>query len=223
MSNTPITFEAQKVAQYLAAQSEASHEAFLDTRLREVHTALPAIVQSYDPVKKTLEAQPAIMRVLDSGPIPLPLCVDVPVHFAGGGGFTDTYPIAQGDECWLMFSERAIDAFWQSGAISMPSEFRMHDLSDGFAFVGNFSQPKTANFTPGTSAKETWFNGTKIFSIDSAGNVTIAGALTVTGEVTGNGKALSAHTHGIATAPQNGSLIANLSSGNVAGVTAVPT
>jgi len=43
----------------------------------------------------------------------------------------------------LMFSCRCLDGWWQSGGINnIAPEFRMHDLSDGFAILAPTSQPK---------------------------------------------------------------------------------
>jgi hypothetical protein len=71
---------------------------------------------------------------------PYPLLVDVPVVFPRGGGVTLTFPIKQGDECLVVFASRHIDGWWQTGQISPPGSARQFDLSDGFAFVGPFSQ-----------------------------------------------------------------------------------
>ena len=71
--------------------------------------------------------------------VALPLLVDVPAVFPSGGGFTLTFPIHQGDECLVVFADRCIDAWWQSGGIGEPLETRTHNLSDGFALVGPFS------------------------------------------------------------------------------------
>lgn len=129
--------------------------AAMDGRLSEVWTALPGIVQAYDTGAMTVKVQPAIRGriALPDGSekkVALPLLVDVPVVFPAGGPFTLTYPIAAGDECLVIFSARCIDAWWQSGDISDPLETRMHDLSDGFALVGPFSQ---ARVLPDVSAE----------------------------------------------------------------------
>lgn len=110
-------------------------------------TALPAIVQSFDAAVGTITAQPAIQaKVTDrTGAakwVNLPLLVDVPVCWQGGGGFTLTFPIAAGDECLIVFASRCIDAWWQSGGVQPQAELRMHDLSDGFAFVGTRSRAR---------------------------------------------------------------------------------
>lgn len=119
-------------------------------------TAMPAIVQSFDSNKMTCTAQPAIKAKItterafvsakrpgDAFPwVTLPLLVDVPVMFPGGGGYTLTFPIAQGDEALIVFASRCIDDWWATGKVGLQSELRMHDLSDGFALVGVRSQPR---------------------------------------------------------------------------------
>lgn len=110
-------------------------------------TALPGIVQSYDAAEGTVSVQPAVngQQLLIDGTykiIPMPLLIHCPVLYAGGGGFLMTFPIAEGDECVVVFSSRSIDAWWQSGGAQGQIEYHMHDLSDGFAFIGPFSQPR---------------------------------------------------------------------------------
>lgn len=129
----------------------------LNGRLASVWTALPGIVQSFDPTKKTAVVQPAIrMYQFDvngvSTPVDLPLLVDCPVQFPGGGGYTLTFPVAAGDECLILFGARCIDSWWTSGGVQSQAVLRMHDLSDGFALVGISSLP---NVTPNISATTT--------------------------------------------------------------------
>lgn len=112
-----------------------------------VWTALPAIVQSFDPVAMTAVMQPAIqaqVRKPDGTQqwVSLPLMPDVPVCFPGGGGFTLTFPVAAGDEALVIIASRCIDAWWAYGGVQIQQELRMHDLSDGFALVGVRSRPR---------------------------------------------------------------------------------
>lgn len=121
-------------------------------------TALPCIIKSVNLANQTCEAVPAIQgrvqsrdgnppfpgATLDVVPwwwVTLPVLVDVPIVFPGGGGYTLTFPVTAGDEALVVFASRCIDAWWQSGGIGVQAEFRMHDLSDGFAFVGVKSAP----------------------------------------------------------------------------------
>lgn len=110
-------------------------------------TSMPGLIESFDPSTLTATVQLSIKGVV-TGPdgrarfVNMPLLVDVPVHFPRGGNCTLTFPVASGDECLVVFAARCIDSWWQSGGVQVPMEPRMHDLSDGFAFVGFFSQAK---------------------------------------------------------------------------------
>lgn len=117
----------------------------LDGRQAEIWTALPGIVQSFDPDALTVSVQPAVRgSIADErgavAAINLPLLPDVPVVFPHGGGFSLTFPISPGDECLVVFASRCIDGWWQSGGVQAPAEQRMHDLSDGIAIPGPWSQ-----------------------------------------------------------------------------------
>jgi hypothetical protein len=113
--------------------------------------SLPGIVQSYNADEMTVTVQPSvngIQRAKDGtdSSLQMPLLLDVPVVWQGGGGVTAVFPIAKGDECLVVFSSRCIDGWWSQGGVQDPPDLRMHNLSDGFAFVGVRSKPRA--FTP---------------------------------------------------------------------------
>lgn len=121
--------------------------AALDGKQAEMWTALPGIVESFDPVAMTVSVQPSVKGQIqdESGKassVDLPLLVDVPVVFPCGGGFTLTYPVKANDECLVVFASRCIDGWWQSGGVGGTPDERMHDLSDGIAIVGPRSQAR---------------------------------------------------------------------------------
>lgn len=129
--------------QQIEPSLEVALEEQIKTKLLNLHTMLPGIIASFDPVRQTAQVQPCIKRLfIDKGAVNLPLCVDVPVEFPGGGGFFLTFPVKVGDECVLSFSERAIDYWYLNGGVQLPAEYRLHDLSDAIARVGLNSQPK---------------------------------------------------------------------------------
>lgn len=137
----------------IAATAEGAFSAQMENRFKNLHTSLPGIIASFDPVTQMASVQPAIQRVFtENGAVNLPLCVDVPVAFPGGGGYFLTFPVQPGDECILLFSERAIDLWHVQGGTRPPAEYRLHDLSDGMALVGLNSQP---NKIPAFSAANT--------------------------------------------------------------------
>lgn len=121
-----------------------------------IWTALPGIIQSFDPQAMTCTVQPSIslqQRGSDGtmSPINLPVLLDCPVIFPTGGGCTLTFPIKQGDECLVLFSSRCIDSWWQQGGVQGQARLRMHDLSDGFVMAGPRSQPRVLSPSVNTS------------------------------------------------------------------------
>jgi hypothetical protein len=131
----------------LINDSEESLRMAFEGMQAKMWTAMPAIVQTVNLTAMTLTAIPSILGILtdkegEVSYVEMPLLVDVPIMFMNGGGFITTYPIEAGDEALIIFGNRCIDTWWQSGGVQVPAEYRMHDLSDGFALVGPRSQAR---------------------------------------------------------------------------------
>ena len=145
--------------QYLNDNEEALRLAMEGNRAG-MWTAMPGIVQSVNLTKMTCEVQLALQGRYEDQTgginwVNIQPIQDVPICFPSAGGFLITMPIAQGDEVLVVFASRCIDAWWQSGGYSnKPLEFRMHDLSDGFAIPGPRSLPKAAQVIGGASATD---------------------------------------------------------------------
>lgn len=111
-------------------------------------TAMPGVIQAFDPVAMTCTVQPSLMVKVQKQDyseewVNLPLLIHVPVVFPSAGACSITFPVKSGDEVLVVFASRCIDAWWQSGGVNNQQvEFRMHDLSDGFAIPGPRSQPR---------------------------------------------------------------------------------
>ncbi len=133
--------------QYLNDEEEGARLA-QDGHQSKIWTAMPGIVQSVDLAKQTCVVQLAIQgRSEDQqGNLTyrdISVIHDCPIVFPRAGGFVITFPMAAGDEVLVVFASRCIDSWWQNGGYAnKPMEFRMHDLSDGFAIPGPTSQPK---------------------------------------------------------------------------------
>lgn len=138
-------------------------------------TALPGIVQRFDAAEMKVDVQPAIngrVRNPDgsSSSLQMPVLLDCPVLWQGGGGVTLTFPIQPGDECLIVIASRCIDAWWAQGGVQDPPEVRMHNLSDGFALVGVRSKPRA--FTPNTTkARLTSDDGSTYIELDPSGQI----------------------------------------------------
>lgn len=102
--------------------------------LANVHTATIAKVVAVS--STTIDVQPVINRVVDGRSIELPVFTKVPPVFMQGGGSYTAHPIAAGDYCLLVLTERCFDRWYEGQDNQPPAEFRMHDYSDGLAIVG---------------------------------------------------------------------------------------
>lgn len=143
----------------------------------QMWTALPGIVKAVDLAKQTCSVQPAIRgSVTDkegkTSPCDLPLLVDVPIVFPRAGGFALTFPVQEGDECLVVFASRCIDAWWQNSGVQEPAEWRMHDLSDGFAILAPTSQPRKLDGVLSDAVHLRTDDGQAFVKIDSGYNIT---------------------------------------------------
>ncbi|HHD2887225.1 TPA: Gp138 family membrane-puncturing spike protein [Klebsiella pneumoniae] len=151
-----------------------------------MRVSMPGIIQSFDPDAVTAVVQPAIKGAEkdESGAevsVNLPLLVDVPVLFPRGGGCTLTFPVEAGDECLVIFADRCIDFWWQSGGVQEPVDGRMHDLSDAFCIVGPQSQAKKIGGISTTGAQLRTDDGSAFIEVAAGGDITAttAGSATI--------------------------------------------
>lgn len=184
--------------------------------LANAWTALPGIVQSFDPVKGTCTVQVAVkarQRQSDGSYkfVNIAPLHDIVVMFQRAGSFVMTFPIQSGDECLVVFSCRDISGWWQQGGTQLPVEIRTQDISDGFAFVGPFSKPSVpSNISTNSVQLRTLDQSCYIemaaggrVNIVAPGGVHVTGAIVASDEITAkNTHTVSAHIH---SDPQGGS------------------
>lgn len=131
----------------------------------KLNTSIPAIIDDFNAEQQTVSAIPAIMAKYVSldgivSYLPYPKIIDIPLAIQQGNGISITYPIKKGDVCTLIFSQRSIDNFIESGEISEPfdginkvtSVLRCLDMSDAMCFPGIIANKKIQNYS--TSAVE---------------------------------------------------------------------
>ncbi len=182
---------------------EAPFRDLLRAARMDIHTALPGIIQAFDAARMTCSVQIAIRGAIvqpsgQAQAVDLPLLVDCPVVFPGGGGYVLTYPLKAGDECLVVFSERCIDAWWQSGGVQAAAEYRLHDLSDGFVIPGPRSQPHVVTGSVDMIGAEfRRDDGTVRIKLTTNGvEITAPGNVIVHGDVIADGISLKTHRHG---------------------------
>jgi Phage protein Gp138 N-terminal domain len=113
----------------------------VNDKAAKLRVAMPARVTSFDEGKLTCDVQPLqpdIVTGEDGEPFvePLPVIPDVPVWFVGAGQYAVTHPIAVGDQCLLVFCDRTLDTWAQTGRATVSKDPRAHDLTDAVALFG---------------------------------------------------------------------------------------
>lgn len=166
---------------------------------RLVRTALPAVVQSYDPANQTAEVQPAIRRRKSGGAYQEPP-VTVPVMPIQGAGFVIHVPLSAGDTVWLSVGERSIDEWLLAGDVEddvTASDPRRYDLQDAVAFHGPsiFADPIPSDMAESDAMSIGERDGTTRVRIATDGSVEIrTGGATLTLE---NGGAVTIDSNNI--------------------------
>lgn len=192
--------------------------AVLQKFLQSTDDMLPAVVIAYDRVKNRATVRPQIMVGTTAGEkLSRAQIASVPVLNIGGGGFVLSFPIKPGDLGWIKASDRDISLYLQGGPETeeWPNTKRMHSFQDGL-FIPDVLKSFTVEgedadrvvlqtldattriaiapglvkiTTPGTVEVDAP-------TVHMTGDLQVDGSITAQGEVTGNGIALSTHTHG---------------------------
>jgi len=123
-------------------------EAFREAMQRNMHTAMPGVVVSYNHDKKTANVKPTCqqpVKVTGEHPtdeqgftyVELPTIPDVPVSFPSGGGFYVVFPLQPGDAVFLVFSETPMGEYLLNGTVgAKPLDTRRHSLGYPMAIPG---------------------------------------------------------------------------------------
>jgi len=157
---------------------------------------MPGIVQSFDATDCTAAVQIAILyQNRDKNNnwqniTPSPVIPKAIVQFPGNKNFIYTFPLEAGDEGLLIFADRCVDSWWQSGGVQPQLDIRQHDLTDAIFIPGIKSKGNVPANINATSAELRTFSGNTKITFDDAngivmtGNVKINGALTATQNIT---------------------------------------
>ena len=153
----------------------------------DMRVAMPGIVQAWDADQQTVSVQLALREKISMGgtetEVEIPLLVDVPVVMPRAGGYSLVFAPAKGDECLVVFADACIDSWWQSGDVQSQADSRRHDLSDGFAILGCWSQKRK----PSIPSK-----GVRLQNDDGTAGVSISGStVNIFGTVKINGHTYS--------------------------------
>ena len=84
-------------------------------------------------------------------------------------------PVSPGDSCLVLFNDRDIDNWYESGAVTAPNTARTHDLSDGLVIVGFRHQ---ANPISAYSEEVQLRHGTTIIGLEYDGLIRFQNSIT---------------------------------------------
>ncbi|OQY32021.1 MAG: hypothetical protein B6241_12405 [Spirochaetaceae bacterium 4572_59] len=110
----------------------------------DFHTGLPGYIENYDPTSRTASVVPAMKKKYKSGKeLAMPVIHNVPVQFPASKAASVSFPLEKGDEGMILFSERSIDQWMESGRAGLPEDPRRYSLDDAFFIPGTFSRKNT--------------------------------------------------------------------------------
>ena len=143
------------------------------------------VIQSFDAATQEATVAVAFTQVTSIAPdgsrtlAEYPLLLNVPVIFPSGGGFTLTFPIADGDECVVLFNTQ-IDNWLAQGAGQPPTVGRVHDLSDGIAIVGIRNNTRALSGVSTSTAQLRSDDGTTYVEVAAGGIVNVVAPTSIT-------------------------------------------
>jgi hypothetical protein len=157
----------------LYKSSIAETENAVNNAACEIRVACPGIVQAFDTTEQTVTVRLALREKMfvnqRAKNMQIPDLIHVPVVIPRAGGYLLTLPITAGDECLVVFGDQCIDSWWQSGGVQNPLKLRRHNLSDGFAIVGLWSQQRKVSNYSISSAQLRSEDGKQIIDLSSIG------------------------------------------------------
>lgn len=189
-----------------------------DRNAANIHTSIPAIIQSVDYANQVVSAVPAIqIKIVDPNTklvryINRPVITNIPMALAWseGMGLGTTMPYKERDKCTLIFAERALDNFLISGQISAPADgptpetctIRCFDETDAMCFPGIITKAKIPNYSPDAveirnADKSSLFSlsNTSLTMQQGSASITISGGkIAIVGDIEHTGNQTSSGT-----------------------------
>jgi hypothetical protein len=177
----------------------------VESRVADVHVAIPAEVQSYDAAKQTVVAVPLVRNVIEGDTDDLweedfPPIPNVPVEWPGGGGMYLHFPLTKGDTGVLTFCERSIAEWRNTGKMATPSDLRLHGLSAAVFRPGLRSNKSARTDVPASGVAVLSVGSGFLRVGEDAGSEFVALGEKVKARLDTLQQAFDGHTHSVATA-----------------------
>lgn len=123
-------------------QPELLRSTFIEL-MKGVCTSIPGHILTFDPDTQLAQVQVGIQRVdINDAVFEVAPIIETPVYFPGGDEFYIEYQIDPGCDGDILFSQRCIDGWVQSGGIAANPIGRFHNMQDAFFLPGFRPIPK---------------------------------------------------------------------------------
>lgn len=150
----------------------AGLQSVFDALISSLFTCLPGRIESYDYSTRKATVKPLIKKtLLDETVEELPVITEVPVVFPMSKLSGMSFPLNRGDGVLLVFSQRSLERWANTGEDSEPGDPRKYDMTDAIAVVGLFSF-KQNNLASNNDDLEIHHKGQKI-TLKSNGDIEI--------------------------------------------------
>lgn len=183
-----------------ATQTELLEQA-KERAVMDVRVSMPARIVSFDPATKTAQVEIMLKMVdEDDAPVDYPPLTDCPCVFTRGGGFHVVHPYKAGDNGLVLFSDRCLDGWFESGQAAVPMDYRIHSMSDAYFIGGADNITDVSPVQPGAMFIGKDDNSAGL-QINEDGSVILKGTsftiepVTNAAQVNVNGKPVDGHTH----------------------------
>ncbi len=157
-------------------------------QVNNIHTALPGEIVSVDVTTCRVTVKPkAQMRFSNGKVLDYPIISGVPVVIpqSPSSDAAIVFPVKKGDPCLLVFSEQALDYWFENG---MTNSQIKHGLSGAIAILGLMKTPSSDFKDAVLNDKVIVRHGNASIALSNAtitirGDVTVEGNLLINGEV----------------------------------------
>lgn len=184
-------------------QSELLRRSFTEFML-DVATSTVGHIVAFDPLTQLAQIQIGIVKVKSTGETFEPaVIVECPVYFSGGSQFMIEHQIDMGDEGVILFGQRCIDGWRETGGVAQQPIIRYHDVNDAMFLPGMRSKPNALSNFNNNGIRMRNADGSNYIWLKSDGTAEITvndlkinANVAITGDVTANGVNIgSTHSH----------------------------
>ena len=155
-------------------------EAVVRQQLQQLGTSVPGHIEAFDPATQLAQLRIGVRTMAGEQ---LPTIIECPVMFSGGSSYVIEHQLDPGDEGIIIFSQRCLDGWLETGGAAEQPVARLHDFTDAYFIPGIRPKPKAfpSMANEGIALRST--DGSQYLWLKGNGSIEISGDVTVTGTI----------------------------------------